>query len=108
MTFDGRGSGLSDRPTGPEHYTRHEYVADALAVLDATAVERAVLVALSRAGGWALQLAADHGDRVLGVVAIAPAAPVTTPQPSAMVHPFDEPLDDDRGLGQVQSPLLGA
>ncbi len=48
VTFDGRGSGLSDRPTGPEHYTRHEYVADALAVLDTTAVERAVLVALSR------------------------------------------------------------
>ena len=47
VTFDGRGSGRSDRPTGAAAYTRHEYVADALAVLDATAVERAVLVALS-------------------------------------------------------------
>ena len=47
VTFDGRGSGRSDRPRGPAAYTRHEYVADALAVLDATAVERVVLVALS-------------------------------------------------------------
>ena len=97
VTFDGRGCGRSDRPRGPAAYTRHEYVADALAVLDATAVERVVLVALSRAGGWALQLAADHGDRVLGIVAIAPAAPVTTPHPSAMVYPFDEQLDETAG-----------
>ena len=48
ITFDGRGSGRSDRPKGPEHYTRDEYVADALAVLDDTAVERALLVTLSR------------------------------------------------------------
>ena len=97
VTFDGRGSGRSDRPRGPAAYTRHEYVADALAVLDATAVERVVLVALARAGAWALQLAADHGDRVLGIVAIAPAAPVTTPHPSAMVYPFDEQLDETAG-----------
>ena len=51
VTFDGRGSGRSDRPAGPAAYTRHEYVADALAVLDAAAVERAVLVALSRGRG---------------------------------------------------------
>jgi pimeloyl-ACP methyl ester carboxylesterase/predicted glycosyltransferase len=97
VTFDGRGSGLSDRPRGPAAYTRHEYVADALAVLDATATERAVLVSLSRAGGWALQLAGYHGERVLGIVAIAPAAPVTTPHPSAMVYPFDEQLDTTEG-----------
>jgi pimeloyl-ACP methyl ester carboxylesterase len=97
VTFDGRGSGRSDRPVGPTAYTRHEYVADTVAVLDATGVERAVVVALSRGAGWAFQLAADHGDRVLGICAIAPAAPVTTPQPSAMVHSFDAPLDHAEG-----------
>jgi pimeloyl-ACP methyl ester carboxylesterase len=97
VTFDGRGSGRSDRPVGPAAYMRHEYVADTVAVLDAAGVDRAVVVSLSRGAGWALQLAADHGDRVLGIVAIGPAAPVTTPQPSAMVHPFDEPLDETDG-----------
>ena len=44
ITFDGRGNGRSDRPTDPEAYREEEFAADALAVMDATATERAVLV----------------------------------------------------------------
>src|SRR6059058_4466354 len=47
ITFDGRGNGLSDRPREVEAYAEAEYAADALAVLDATATERAFLVSLS-------------------------------------------------------------
>ena len=47
ITFDGRGNGRSDRPTEPEAYRSAEFTADALAVMDATGTERAVLVALS-------------------------------------------------------------
>jgi pimeloyl-ACP methyl ester carboxylesterase len=40
VTFDGRGNGKSDRPADPEAYANEEYVADALAVLDATDTPR--------------------------------------------------------------------
>src|SRR5918996_5787026 len=48
VTFDGRGNGKSDRPLEPEAYDEEEFAADALAVMEATGTERAVLVALSR------------------------------------------------------------
>jgi len=45
LTFDGRGNGRSDRPaTG---YCEDEFAADALAVMDATATERAAILPLS-------------------------------------------------------------
>ena len=44
VTFDGRGNGLSDRPEAADAYAEEEYAADALAVLDATGTQRAVLV----------------------------------------------------------------
>ncbi|HET9007181.1 MAG TPA: alpha/beta hydrolase, partial [Actinomycetes bacterium] len=50
VTFDGRGNGRSDRPSVAEAYDDAEYVADAVAVLDATGTGRAVLVGLSRGG----------------------------------------------------------
>ena len=73
VTFDGRGSGESDRPAGAKSYVDTEYAADALAVLDASGTEQAVLVTVSRGDGWALHVAADHPERVGGIVAIAPA-----------------------------------
>src|SRR4029077_3840959 len=48
ITFDGRGNGRSDRPREPAAYPADEFAADALAVMDATATARAVLVSLSR------------------------------------------------------------
>src|SRR3954449_316542 len=48
VTFDGRGNGKSDRPADPEAYAEEEFADDALAVLDATGTEQAVLVSLSR------------------------------------------------------------
>ena len=48
LTFDGRGNGRSDRPAEPDAYREEEFAADALAVMDATGTERAVLVSLSR------------------------------------------------------------
>lgn len=74
VTFDGRGCGESDRPAGAESYVDAEYAADAIAVMDATGTERAVLVALSRGDAWSVLAAAHHPDRVTGIVAIAPAS----------------------------------
>src|SRR5580698_3099832 len=70
LTFDGRGNGRSDRPAGG--YGENEFAADALAVMDATATERAVLVSLSAGASWALLLAAEQPDRVSGAAFIGP------------------------------------
>lgn len=79
VTFDGRGSGCSDRPV--DGYADREYDADALAVLDATGTASAVLVSLSLGACWALLLAAEHPQRVDGSVFIGPAVPPGEPKP---------------------------
>ena len=56
LTFDGRGNGRSDRPAGAEAYTEREFAADALAVMDATATRRAVLVSLLGVAGQSASL----------------------------------------------------
>jgi pimeloyl-ACP methyl ester carboxylesterase/predicted glycosyltransferase len=98
LTFDGRGNGRSDRPKEPEAYRESEFMADSLAVMDATATERAVLVSLSRGAERSLLLAANHPDRVDGVVFIAPALPL--PPVVARVtaeHDFIQPHDQYEG-----------
>ena len=79
VTFDGRGNGRSDRPADVAAYADTEFVADAVAVLDATGVERAIVVGLSMGGGWALRLAAEHPDRLEAVVFEGPAVPIADP-----------------------------
>ncbi len=76
VTFDGRGTGGSDTPVGEGAYRDEEFVADAVAVLDATGTDRCVLVGLSRGALWSLLTALDHAERVLGVVALSPATDV--------------------------------
>src|SRR6476620_9103158 len=50
ITYDPRGNGRSDRPEEVDAYVLDQHVADALAVMDATATEQAVLVGLSFGG----------------------------------------------------------
>jgi pimeloyl-ACP methyl ester carboxylesterase len=97
LTFDGRGNGRSDQPDGALAYTEREFAADALAVLDATATRRAVLVSLSCGALWSTLLAADHPDRVAGLVHLAPAVELAPPHPERAVHSFLEPLGTDEG-----------
>jgi pimeloyl-ACP methyl ester carboxylesterase len=83
VTFDGRGNGRSDRPTGEDAYSDREFVADACAVLDASRTEHAVVVGLSMGGGYALRLAAEHPERVLAVVFEGAAVHLREPDLSA-------------------------
>src|SRR5215213_239207 len=71
VTFDPRGNGRSDRPHGFEAYARREFAADAVAVLDAAGVDRAVVVSWCDMGE-SLLLAAGYPERVAGLVFIAP------------------------------------
>ena len=77
VTFDPRGNGKSDRPRGATAYSWRELEADALAVLDASDTDRAVVVGVSRGANWALGLAARHPDRSLGAVFAAVSLPLT-------------------------------
>src|SRR6266508_606141 len=95
ITFDGRGNGLSDRPAGPEAYRTAEFTADALAVMDATGTERAVLAGLSLGATWALELGALHPERVAGSIFIGPAVPLVETSPRRST--FTERLDTTDG-----------
>jgi pimeloyl-ACP methyl ester carboxylesterase len=77
VTFGPRGNGRSDKPRKPAAYAEQEFAADVLAVMDATATARAVLVSLSRGAQRALLLAADHPARVLAAAFISPFFPVS-------------------------------
>jgi pimeloyl-ACP methyl ester carboxylesterase/predicted glycosyltransferase len=92
ITFDGRGNGRSERPDTPEAYGDDAIIGDTLRVMDATGTDRAILVVLCHAW-WVLALAAAYPQRVLGLVAIAPAvnlAPIH-PNRAAYLESFDEP-----------------
>ena len=97
VTFDGRGNGKADRPSGIGAYTEHEFAADSLAVMDATGTETAVLVGLSCGALWGALLAANHSDRVLGGVFICPSVPLAPGHPERNVHSFEDRLDTDEG-----------
>ncbi|HEY8556975.1 MAG TPA: alpha/beta hydrolase [Actinomycetes bacterium] len=97
VTYDPRGNGRSDRPATAEAYDDGQYVADALAVLDATGTREAVLVGLSRGGRWAVELAAARPELVLGAVLIDPAFPYLAPIPRRQAFSFDEELDTTEG-----------
>ena len=96
LTFDGRGIGRSDRPEGAAAYADTEFVADALAVLDAAGVERAVVCGLSMGAGYALRLAADHPGRVSGLVLIGTALPFNVPdEPGATDTDRHDEFEDE-------------
>lgn len=96
VAWDARGNGHSDRPTDPLAHTTRSRAADLGAVMDAAGVDSAVLVGLSSAGGPMIVFAAEHPDRVQGMVFVCPASPFGLDGPEAD-GPFEEPLADDEG-----------
>lgn len=72
IAIDPRGSGRSDRPAHRAAYSRTAHVADVLAVLDATATERAMIVSISPRAPLGLALATERPDRVAAAVFITP------------------------------------
>jgi pimeloyl-ACP methyl ester carboxylesterase/predicted glycosyltransferase len=77
IVFDPRGNGGSDRPETVEAYAEAEFAQDALDILDATGTEQAVVVGLSKGTQRVLLLAAEHPERVLGLVFVGPFFPAS-------------------------------
>ena len=80
VTYDGPGNGRSDRPLDPAAYDHDAQVRHALAVLDATGTDRAVVVGLSQGEpgrcSWLPSTATASRDRL--------HLPVISPSPTAM------------------------
>jgi pimeloyl-ACP methyl ester carboxylesterase len=94
LTFDGRGLGRSGRPGGVAAYVEDEFAGDALAVMDATNTDRAMLVGLSCAALWGTILAADY---------IAPAVGLAPGHSERQVYAFDEEYDTEQGWAKYNS-----
>jgi pimeloyl-ACP methyl ester carboxylesterase len=99
IVFDGLGNGASDRPTDPELYGDLLFAEDAIAVLDACAVKRAVVMGSSQGGAWALTLAARHPERIGAVVFVAPNVPLAPGHPERVAAnaTFLEELPEHQG-----------
>ena len=97
------------RPT-PRPTPTHEFAADTVAVLDATGTEPAVAGRRCRCGGCrALLLAAEHPERVRGLVAIGAASAILRPRRrDRAAFSSTSRARHLRGLGEVQPPLLAA
>ena len=105
VSYDGPGNGRSDRPLDPVAYGHDAQVRHSLAVLDATGTDRAVLVSLSQAAAWSLQLAAEHADRVLGAVYIGPSLAITDGHASRAAQGDPADLPPSRVPFLEQDPL---
>lgn len=97
VTFDGRGNGRSDRPQNAASYAEAEFAADALAVLDAVGVAKALVVSFSGGARWNLILSAEHPERVLGSAFFSASLPLAPELAARNQYPFDAVLDTTEG-----------
>jgi pimeloyl-ACP methyl ester carboxylesterase len=98
VTFDGRGNGKSDRPVESEAYDEREFAGDAIAVMDATHTQEAIIVGFSMGGQRGLILAAEYPERVCSAAFIGPSFPGGgEPLRERWEYSFDEEHDTDEG-----------
>jgi len=91
----GQVAHAAGRPAG--QYDVREFAADALAVMDATATKRAIVVSLSLGAQWALLLAGEHPARVDGAVFICPSVPLGESLVERGESPWDQEMNTDEG-----------
>ena len=76
ITFDRRGMGASDFPSGGELPPWEQWAADALTVMDVVGSETAVLCALADSVPAAILFAGTHPARTAGLVLVNGECPV--------------------------------
>ena len=97
VTYDPVGNGRSDRPQNPDQYTDWKRVADAIAVMDATGTEQAVIVGICTEAWTATLLAGEHPQRAHGLVFFSPVSPYGESMPERERFSFDEVRDSYEG-----------
>jgi pimeloyl-ACP methyl ester carboxylesterase/predicted glycosyltransferase len=108
LVMDGLGNGRSDRCREPHRYGPGEFARDALAVMDASGTERALMVSLSRGAQHLLELAQLAPERVTGAAFIAPMFPYTLSHYTVLLQPrlagrFVKPLPFYRGWARINA-----
>ena len=99
-----RGHGNSDKAT--TGYTLDQFANDVLAVADAAAAKRFVLVGFSMSGKFAQYVAAVHPDRVLGLVLIGPVPASEFPVPAEMARAWcDTQADRVAAFNAILAPF---
>ena len=109
VTFDRPGNGRSDHSANRRSYRAAAVVDQALAVMNATATDRAVLVSLSLGAQEGLMLAAEHPERVLGAVFIGNVLPVDSGHPEfdeAIAHFFEPSTDSPDGWNRFNAQFI--
>jgi pimeloyl-ACP methyl ester carboxylesterase len=94
LLFDHRGHGHSDHPADLESHRIEEYIADVIAVLDASGIDRTAMVGYSDGARLIYSLAARHPERVAAVVGI-----------SGVAHPND--TNDYRRKLAAEARVIG-
>ena len=80
VTFDLRGHGLSEKPSGPEQYADGQLWADDVAaVIDQTGLEQPTLVAWSYGGYVVADYLRAYGDARIGAINLVGAAVILRP-----------------------------
>jgi pimeloyl-ACP methyl ester carboxylesterase/UDP:flavonoid glycosyltransferase YjiC (YdhE family) len=110
VVYDGRGNGNSDAPDPAQMWLNRWWSDDCLTVMDATGAGAAVLVGICSDGVWpSLVIAAEHPERVLGIVAIAPGVPALAPQPpgkAAALAAWDRDVADPQGWEKMNAGYI--
>jgi class 3 adenylate cyclase len=109
ITFDKRGTGLSDRTSGLP--TLAERMDDIRAVMDAAGSERAAIVGMSEGGPAAALFAATYPERVsalvLWVSCLGPPLEERSEMAKMAVEFFDDYLAEHWGDGSAMRYLIG-
>jgi pimeloyl-ACP methyl ester carboxylesterase len=108
LVMDGLGNGRSDRCRDPRRYGPPEFARDAVAVMDATGTERALMVSLSRGAQHLLELGRTAPERVVGAAFIGPMFPYTPSHYTLLLDPrfasrFDSRLPAYRSWGRMNA-----
>ncbi len=97
ITWDPRGNGKSDRPTNPQAHRLVDNVGDALAIMDSTATDKAILFGLSYGSSVTAALAAYHPERVEAQIIVGISTPIGPNYDYRSQNQFDEVFDDPEG-----------
>ncbi|HXW52398.1 MAG TPA: alpha/beta fold hydrolase, partial [Candidatus Acidoferrales bacterium] len=97
VTYDPPGNGLSDRPQDPNDYTDWKRVADAMAVMEATGTERAIIVGICTEAWTATLLAGEHPLAAQGLVFFSPVSPYGESLPDREASSFDDVRETHEG-----------
>jgi pimeloyl-ACP methyl ester carboxylesterase len=100
IAWDPRGNGKSDRPTDPNQYGNGHYVADALAMMDATDTKSAILVGFSLSGPVCTILASYHPDRVQAAIVIGTNTKLVPGYDCRSPESFESTVKNPTGWGK--------